>query len=65
MIEITWQVTWFVLILTSTFTFLSKALFHHIDDTTNLSEKMLSPLKIICDSKALFPLTNMYAIQII
>ena len=34
---------WEILILTSTFTFSSKALLHHIDNTTGLSGKTSSP----------------------
>ena len=60
-----WQVMWQVLILTSTFIFPSKALFYHINDTTSLSGKMLSLPKNVRDSKNIFPLTDMYAIQVI
>ena len=41
-IEVTWQVTWQVLILTSIFIFPSKALLHHIDNATGWSGKTLS-----------------------
>ena len=63
--EVTWQVTWWVLIWTSTFTFPSKALLYHIDNVTNLSKKMLLPRKNVCDSEDVFPLTDIYAIQTI
>ena len=56
---------WQVLILTSTFTFPSKALLHHIDDATGLSEKTLLPPKNVYDSEGVFSLTNTYATQII
>ena len=41
-IEVTWQVTWQVLILTSTFTFF-QVLLHYIDNATGLSRKTLLP----------------------
>ena len=56
---------WRVLILTFTFTFLSKALLHYIDNATDLSRKMLSPLKNVCNSEAVFPLTDTYVTQVI
>ena len=64
-IEVMWQVTWRVLILTSTFTFPNKALLYHTDDTTGLSGKTLSLRKNVCDSEGVFPLTNTYATQVI
>ena len=59
------QVTWRILILTSTFTFLSKALSHHIDDATGLRGKDVVATINVCDSKGIFPLTDTYATQII
>ena len=47
--------------LTSTFTFPSKTLFHHIDNTTGLSGKTLSPRKKVYDLEGVFPLTDTYA----
>ena len=45
--------------------FLSKTLLYHIDDTTGLSENTSSPLKNLCDSEGVFPLTDTYATQVI
>ena len=56
---------WQVLILTSKFTFSSKVLLHHIDDTTGLREKVVVATLNICDLEAVFPLTDIYATQII
>ena len=64
-IKVIWQVTWQVLILTSTFTFPSKTLLHHINDATGLNKKTLLPPKNVYDLEDIFPLTDMYAIQVI
>ena len=60
-IEVTWQVRWQVLILTSTFTFSSKTLLHRINDATGLSKKILLASKNICDSEGVFSLIDTYA----
>ena len=59
-IQVTWQVTWRVLILTFIFTFPSKALLHHIDDTTGLRGKDVIVTMNVCDLEGVFPLTDMY-----
>ena len=64
-IEVMWQITWQVLILTFTFTFPSKALLYHINNTTGLSGKTLSPSKDIYDLEGVFPRTDIYATQVI
>ena len=44
---------------------LSKALLYHIINTTGLNKKTLSPPKDVYDLEGIFPLTDMYATQII
>ena len=64
-IEVMWQVIWQVLILISTFTFPSKALFYYIDEATGESEKTLLLSKNVCDSEDVFSLTDTYVTQVI
>ena len=59
------QVTWRVLILTSTFTFLSKTLLYHIDNAIGLGGKNVIAIMNVCDSEGIFLLTNTYATQVI
>ena len=45
--------------------YLNKALLHHIDNATNLSEKTSLPPKNVYDLEGVFPLTDTYATQVI
>ena len=56
---------WRVLILTSTFTILSKALLYHINDATGLSRKDVVATMNVYDLEGVFPLTDTYTTQVI